>query len=38
MEKKGKKNNYITKLKDLKKEIKEEIRTWNHLPCSWVSN
>jgi hypothetical protein len=27
---------YDKKFKSLKKEIKEDLRRWNDLPCSWI--
>jgi hypothetical protein len=27
---------YSNSFKSLKKEIKEDLRKWRHLPCSWV--
>jgi hypothetical protein len=28
---------YDKNFKSLKKEIKEDLRRWNDLPCSWIS-
>jgi hypothetical protein len=28
---------YDKKFKSLKKEIKEDLRRWKYLPCSWIS-
>ena len=30
------KNLYDEKFKSLKKEIKEDLRRWKDLPCSWI--
>ena len=27
---------YVKNLKSLKKEIKEDLRRWKYLPCSWI--
>jgi hypothetical protein len=28
---------YYKNFKSLKKEIKEDLRRWKHLPCSWIA-
>jgi hypothetical protein len=32
----GRKDLYDKNFKSLKKEIKEDLRTWKDLPCSWI--
>jgi hypothetical protein len=33
---KEEKDQYDKNFKSLKKEIKEDLRRWKHLPCSWI--